>query len=137
MTVWKSKFFDSLEKENFTVWERKFWQFGKGKFYSLRKKIWTVWKENFDSLSFSPKLFSILGHLAKNTSPSTPIKFRTNKSQIIKFNPRLFLEIFSTFLLKIASLKMFCCCYWRCKWLKTERKERRVENFIRENDHRI
>ncbi len=53
-TVWKRKFwqfeknnFDSLKKKNLTVWKKKFWQFGKGNFDSLEKEILTVWKRKF------------------------------------------------------------------------------------------
>ncbi len=47
--------FDSLEKEILTVWERKFWQFGKENFDSLKsqffdslkREILTAWKGKF------------------------------------------------------------------------------------------
>jgi hypothetical protein len=54
LTVWKGKFwqfekgnFDSLKRKILTVWKRKFWQFGKGNFDSLEREILTVWKGKF------------------------------------------------------------------------------------------
>jgi hypothetical protein len=54
LTVWKRKFwqfgkenFDSLKIEILTVWKGKFWQFGKENFDSLKRKFWQFENWNF------------------------------------------------------------------------------------------